>query len=61
MSEEQCGKAVGTRPWWMGVDQYVPCPCILPKGHEGWEHKCIHTIDKEDQGLGGAAGGADGR
>jgi hypothetical protein len=30
-----CKKDVGTRPYWMGVDQYDACPCLLPKGHDG--------------------------
>lgn len=32
---EQCGKPVGSKPWWMGVDQYDPCPCTREPDHDG--------------------------
>ena len=38
-----CPGTVGSRPYWMGVDQYDPCPCILPPGHEG-KHACAHDV-----------------
>lgn len=44
MSDEQearCRKPVGTKPWWMGVDQYDQCRCLLPPGHDG-ECACEH-------------------
>ena len=39
---ERCGRQVGSRPWWMGPDQYDPCHCIRDKGHDG-ECRCTHT------------------
>ena len=43
-----CDKKVGSRPWWMGVDQYGPCYCIRLKGHDGdcW---CAHTKPDNNQ------------
>jgi hypothetical protein len=38
----RCEGTLGSRPWWMGVDQYDPCRCDLPFGHDG-EHQCKHT------------------
>lgn len=29
-----CNAPVGSRPFWMGPDQYDQCRCILPAGHE---------------------------
>lgn len=38
-----CIGTVGTRPSWMGIDQYDgPCPCILDAGHDGI-CVCDHT------------------
>lgn len=34
----QCNKNVGTKPYWMGVDQYDQCHCVLDDGHDG---KCV--------------------
>lgn len=43
----RCGVDLGTKPYWMGVDQYDPCPCLLPNGHDG-AHVCEHTnMDSE--------------
>lgn len=40
-----CGKRVGSKPWWMGNDQYDPCRCLRAEGHEG-ECQCEHTFDE---------------
>lgn len=37
-----CRKAVGTRPSWMGQDQYASCRCVLPLDHKG-DCACEHT------------------
>lgn len=29
----KCGKPVGSRPYWMGVDQYDQCYCNQTEGH----------------------------
>lgn len=42
-----CNKKVGSKPWWMGSDQYDPCYCLLDKDHDG-ECKCSHTIGDEN-------------
>lgn len=44
----KCGKDVGSRPEWMGVDQYDPCPCLLDLGHDGG-CACDHTGRETDQ------------
>lgn len=36
---KQCGCDTGRRPYWMSIDQYDPCPCVLPGGHDG-PHEC---------------------
>lgn len=38
---ERCIDTLGSRPSWMGVDQYDPCRCKLPNGHDG-DHLCSH-------------------
>lgn len=38
-----CGLPVGSKPSWMGVDQYDPCKCILPTDHEP-PCKCSHQV-----------------
>jgi hypothetical protein len=38
-----CAKPVGSKPWWMGVDQYDQCYCVLPPGHDG-DCACSHTV-----------------
>lgn len=38
----RCVGTVGSKPWWMSHDQYDPCRCILPPGHDG-DHVCEHT------------------
>lgn len=45
MGGNGCGVEVSTRPYWMGVDQYDPCLCVLDKGH-GDDHQCSHGITK---------------
>ena len=39
---EACPLDAGERPYWMGVDQYDPCKCLLTKGHEP-PCVCSHT------------------
>lgn len=39
--EPACGLDVGQRPYWMGIDQYDPCPCVRKRGHL-LEHECVH-------------------
>jgi len=34
LSEQVCWAVVGSRPTWMSPDQYDPCNCRLPKGHD---------------------------
>ena len=46
LNQSVCNKRVGSRPFWMGVDQYDPCYCLLPAGHKD-DCKCEHTI-KDD-------------
>lgn len=40
--EPTCGGPVGSPPWWMNKDQFDPCRCLLPRGHDG-ECQCEHT------------------
>lgn len=40
----QCGKPVGQRPWWMGLDQWDQCYCLLLPGHDG-SCRCKHHLD----------------
>ncbi len=40
----RCDKPVGSRPSWMGVDQYDPCRCMLARGHLGG-CVCEHGTD----------------
>lgn len=41
---ETCGRDVGSRPTWMSPDQYDPCPCLLPIGHEAaCQCSCPHV------------------
>lgn len=37
----RCKGTLGSRPEWMGVDQYDPCRCRLNEGHDG-PHWCEH-------------------
>lgn len=41
----KCNKRVNSRPWWMGVDQFDPCFCVLDKNHEGL-CICSHGLSK---------------
>lgn len=41
-ADSRCTHDLGRRPSWMSPDQYDPCRCLLPKGHDG-EHECSHT------------------
>lgn len=50
-----CGIDAGSRPYWMGVDQYDPCPCVRPRGHDG-EHGCADH-DKPADAVVAALGG----
>lgn len=38
---ERCTVDVGSRPYWMSPDQYDPCRCKRPAGHE-LPHACDH-------------------
>lgn len=38
----RCDGTLGGRPSWMSPDQYDPCRCDLPRGHEG-PHECEHS------------------
>lgn len=38
---KRCEYDLGTRPYWMSPDQYDPCRCLLPDGHDG-PHQCTH-------------------
>jgi hypothetical protein len=49
--DPRCTVDVGSRPSWMSPDQYDPCRCTLPRGHEG-AHACEHTIAKEAKARG---------
>lgn len=40
----RCPATLGKRPTWMGVDQYDPCSCRLPNGHDG-DHECAHGAE----------------
>lgn len=40
-----CGGRVGSKPWWMGSDQYDPCHCLRAEGHDG-ECQCEHTFEE---------------
>ena len=40
--DPRCTHVLSRRPEWMSPDQYEPCRCELPAGHEG-EHECGHT------------------
>lgn len=44
-----CGKDAGARPSWMSPDQYDPCQCRLPLGHEGG-HQCKHDLPHTEGG-----------
>lgn len=46
---KRCEGTLGTRAYWMGVDQYDPCQCRLDNGHEG-PHWCEH-LDEPDPRL----------
>lgn len=39
--DPRCKGTLGSRPEWMGVDQYDPCRCRLDRGHDG-PHWCEH-------------------
>lgn len=40
----ECRQPVGSRPWWMGVDQYDQCYCILSPLHLG-KCRCSHGVE----------------
>lgn len=40
--DPRCRGKLGSRPSWMSPDQYDPCRCDQPKGHDG-PHQCQHT------------------
>lgn len=45
-----CGRDLGSRPSWMSPDQYDPCPCVLPEGHDGdCACSCKATDDASSQ------------
>ena len=46
--DERCGGTLGRRPYWMSPDQYDPCRCDLPAGHDPSPddpsgHSCEHV------------------
>lgn len=41
--DPRCQGTLGDRPSWMGVDQFDPCRCVLPRDHDG-AHACEHTL-----------------
>lgn len=43
----RCPATLGKRPTWVGVDQYDPCSCRLPNGHDG-DHKCSHGTESNN-------------
>lgn len=45
-STGKCAGTVGRRPEWMGVDQWDPCACVLPAGHDG-DCACRHDLGEE--------------
>lgn len=40
----RCLGTLGKRPSWMSPDQYDPCRCELPNGHDG-DHRCEHGTE----------------
>lgn len=43
-SSGKCSGTVGRRPYWMGVDQWDPCLCVLRLNHDG-KCRCEHGED----------------
>lgn len=43
----RCPATLGKRPTWVGVDQYDPCSCRLPNGHDG-DHECSHGTESNN-------------
>jgi hypothetical protein len=39
--DPRCKGTLGERPSWMSPDQFDPCRCTLPRGHDG-DHECEH-------------------
>lgn len=50
LTTQKCKQPMGTKPWWMGVDQYDPCPCVLPSNHTE-DHECKHGVKEGNYGL----------
>lgn len=57
MATKRCSGTLGSKPWWMSWDQYDPCPCLLPEGHDG-DHWCEH-LDTPDPRKNGSHAPAD--
>lgn len=41
-----CGKPVGSKPYWLGSDQWDPCYCLLINLHIG-DCKCKHMLEED--------------
>ena len=49
-NKQKCGINMGTKPWWMGPDQYDPCPCVLDVDHKN-DHECKHGIKENNYAI----------